>query len=453
MMRELIGSHGESFGATEAGSAWCVKALHPSDPISECAGIPDESAVPSTHLSFMSSHAFSKPAGMTAGDTWGFDLDVLPHPVQFGALQTFDSAGAHPADAAILNSQLDGATHALKYAAFTGLAQRWRLTYCGVTLYQDGAALTNQGTLIAMQRPVHAVDLYTTAGIYVTDAGVATNKRVLQDNGAKALRLCQGYQTADKLVYDSLTNMPNAYIGRSVDGCYLPLALTRTCQEWRGEHDSVTVAGDIMDGTDYVSGYSIPQHASASGAHWPFFGLPNVRSDSTTSTVSHDGGITSRMCSDVWGGICARNLDETTSFTVVFRYGFELQCQPGSIMSTQLRISPRYDPAALAAYFAIRRELKDAYPADFNDWAKIWKVIKQVGQMVLPGLGLMGPIGSGLATALSGVGGIVEHFTNGNRPMEKGRNPLPLATVERIRKNNAAPSKIIRTRKAIAQRK
>lgn len=452
-MRELIGSHGESFGATEAGNAWCIKALHPSDPVSECAGIPDESAVPSTHLSFMTTHAFQKPSTLPSGATWGFDLDVMPHPIQFASLLTHDGGGAYPDRLEVLNSQLAGASHTDKLVSLVGMAQRWRLTYCGVTLYQDGAALTNQGTIIACQRPVHALSMYTTAGGFVADAGLTTaSSSVMQTNGARGLRQAIAFQEVDQLNYNSMTNMPNAYIGKSVDGCYLPLALTRTCQKWHGEHDICTYFG-LNQGTDYGDGYQVPISATAASLDWPFYSLNHLRQD-TRGHVFSDNAYTSKMCSDVWGGIAARNLDETTSFTVVYRYGFELQCQPGSIMSTQLRISPRYDPAALAAYFAIRRELKDAYPADFNDWAKIWKVIKQVGAMVLPGLGLLGPAGSGIATALGGIGSVIDHYTNKPKLSERGRNPLPLAQVERARDaRKANANTIIRTRKAINVRK
>jgi hypothetical protein len=39
---------------------------------------------------------------------------------------------------------------------------------------------------------------------------------------------------------------------------------------------------------------------------------------------------------------------------------------------------------ALDAYYAISRELKDAYPADYNDLGKIWDVIKKAAVNTLP---------------------------------------------------------------------
>jgi len=410
-------------------------------------GIPDPSAVPSTHLSFMTTAAFGAPAGLQQ-PTWAFDLDVLPHPVQFGALYSHGGEGQTPEYVDILNSQLSGATHTYKYTALLGLAQRWRMTYCGVTLYQDGAALTNQGTMVAGQRPVHETELFTTTGLFVPNTAPDTGRSCLDNTKAVANRLAIGYQAADRLNFDNLTNMPNAYIGRSVDGCYMPLIMTETAQRWHGEHDSVNFAGGVLEGTEGDEGYTLAVSEIGVMSKWPFYGLPALHNDGT-GTVVCGRARTSRFCSDIWGGICGRNLDPSTSFSVVFRYGFELQCQPGSIMTTQLRISPEYDPLAIQAYFSIRRQLKDAYPADFNDWAKIWKVIKQIGSAVLPAIGLLGPVGHGVATGLNGLGQVIDHFTVPKQAAEKGRNPLSLADVEKLRKGvvrtAATPGKAFRT--------
>jgi hypothetical protein len=66
-----------------------------------------------------------------------------------------------------------------------------------------------------------------------------------------------------------------------------------------------------------------------------------------------------------------------------------------------------YDCRALDTYFAIARELKDAYPADYNDLGKIWDIISRVGKKVLPVLKVMpGPIAQGIATTAGGAIGL-----------------------------------------------
>lgn len=368
-------------------------------------------------MNFMSTFQFTAPA--SAADTWGFDLDVLPHPIGFGSVHTYDASVAHSELFNLNNTQLTGATHADKYNTWIGYAQRWRPTYMGVTVYQDGAALTNQGTLQACQRPVHEVKLQGTAGAFTAGAltgGYANNPMVM-------------YQAADRTSFETVSNMPNAYVGRSADGCYMPLIMTNTCQKWHGQHDQVQ---HVKVAASSTTGYPYPTSDSVNV--WPFYDLHTVYQNGSGASGVIAGQFTSKVGSDIWGLICARNLDITTSFTVVIRCGFEIQCQPGTLLSPQLHISPAYDPQALASYFAIRREMKDAFPADFNDWAKIWGVIKRVADVVLPGVSMMGPIGSVIGAAGRGAVSVVDAITNAvskGQNLEKGRNPMPLAQKER----------------------
>lgn len=419
LRQELVNRSVNGLGNTEEGVAWCTKALHPSDPVSECCGIPDESAVPSAHMNFMSTFQFKAPTGST--DTWGFDLDVIPHPVAMAALNTFDASVSHVYAGALLNTQLTGADHYAKYVTFKGYAQRWRMTYCGVTVYQDGAALTNQGTLQACQRPVEPRYMHGTAGTYVAGA--------LQNGYMQ--RKAMTFQAGDQTTFETVANMPNAYVGRSAEGCYLPLIVTSTCQKWHGEHDEVQYQGKNTVAED---GYGLILGGTGTGK-WPFYDVTYGPGQSTGPTSVYAGQSVSKPASNIWGLICARNLDITTSFTIVVRSGWELQCQPGTLLTPQLHLSPAYDPKAIGAYFAIRRELKDAYPADYNDWAKIWGVIKKVASVVLPGISLMGPIGAAVGGAGSAALSVVDAITNAVRkksqPVEQGRNPIPEAAKER----------------------
>lgn len=420
LRQELINRSVNGLGSTEEGVAWCTKALHPSDPVSECAGIPDESAVPSAHMNFMSTFQFKAPTGSL--ETWGFDMDVIPHPVAMGAWNSFDASLAHVNAGSILNTQLTGATHSAKYAVFKGYAQRWRMTYCGVTVYQDGAALTNQGTIQACQRAVQPRYYHATSGTYPGGALV---------NGYMQ-RKAMAFQAGDQTSFGTVSNMPNAYVGRSAEGVYMPLIVTDTCQKWHGEHDEVQYQG-INSVADQPNGVLLAQ-TEVTGK-WPFYDCacgPYQFAGADRSVGVGDS--VSKPASDIWGLICARNLDVTTSFTVVCRSGWELQCQPGTLLTPQLHLSPAYDPRALAAYFAIRRELKDAYPADYNDWAKIWGVIKKVASVILPGISMMGPIGAGVGAAGSAAVSVVDAITNTLRkkaPVEQGRNPMPEAAKER----------------------
>jgi hypothetical protein len=383
-------------------------------------------------MNFMSTFQFKAPTGSL--DTWGFDLDLIPHPIAMGALNSFDASLSHVNAGSLLNTQLTGADHDTKYQTFKGYAQRWRMTYCGLTLYQDGAALTNQGTVQACQRPVEPQYFYSTAGQITAGAvgiGFLARKAML-------------FQAGDQTTFETVSNMPNAYVGRSAEGVYMPLIVTETCQKWHGEHDEVQYNGK-NSATDSLGGKQMA--AATSTGKWPFYDcVSGPFQVSGTGTSVNVGSIVSKPASNIWGLICARNLDTTTSFTVVVRSGWELQCQPGTLLTPQLHLSPAYDPKAVAAYYAIRRELKDAYPADYNDWAKIWGVIKKVASVVLPGISMMGPIGAGVGAAGTAAVSVVDAITNAvskrAAPVEQGRNPMPEAAKERAQSLIKAASTI-----------
>jgi len=129
---------------------WCIKALHPSDPITEVRGIPDHSSVPSLCMNYQATFRMSPEAGATG--TWSFDATLVPHPITMINFMKTDSTGI--VYDCMMNPQIPGATHELKYIAFKELAQRWRLAYMSVTCYQDGPDLANQGTIVVAQNPV-----------------------------------------------------------------------------------------------------------------------------------------------------------------------------------------------------------------------------------------------------------------------------------------------------------
>jgi hypothetical protein len=120
-----------------------------------------------------------------------------------------------------------------------------------------------------------------------------------------------------------------------------------------------------------------------------------------------------------------------SNLTLVFRAGYELQCQPTSTYSSYLRLSPPYDPIAINDYYAISRELKDAYPSDYNDWGKLWNVIKSAARTVIPFVRGLGPIGAGVAAVGDLLLGPADKPSNvANGP----RDSLPAATVERAQR-------------------
>jgi len=91
--------------------------------------------------------------------------------------------------------------------------------------------------------------------------------------------------------------------------------------------------------------------------------------------------------------------------SIYVRCGFEIQVPAGSLYSPQLKMSPPHDAVAIENYFQIARQLKDAYPADYNDLGKIWDVISGAAKAVAPFLSAIPVAGPALAAGLPLVAG------------------------------------------------
>lgn len=371
LLRKTIDAHGKTYGLTRDGSDWCVKALHPSDPITEVRGIPDHSAVPSVFLNYQSTYTLKPSAGATG--TWSFESSLLPHPVNFMWYNKVDSLTnpLQPDTGTFLNSQLTGATHNLKYLAFKAMCQRWRLAYMSVTCYQDGPDLANQGTITACQAAVRPLNTF---GTFADPADVFQTTTL------------QRYTAEDLPNFDTCQAMPNAFFTRSREGAYVPLKLTESCQDWISESDDVCLA-DIQRHFQatallrVVPGQPVDLYPHCTGQAHDL--VPMWYNGWSTPIF---GESTSEMMNGTFAHICARNLSVDTSFTFFFRVGIEVQVAPSSTLSPQQKLSPEHDPLALETYFAIARQLKDAYPAEYNDAGKIWAVLSKAGQAALPAI-------------------------------------------------------------------
>jgi hypothetical protein len=189
--------------------------------------------------------------------------------------------------------------------------------------------------------------------------------------------------------------MPNAYFGASKEGCYMPLRLTPTHTHWTTEADFENVLNTNL--VEVIGSNAVAVPSSPGLSSMPYYAVSPAVLDGPTLIK---GDVVYKPQNGIWGGI-SRNLSIQTRYTMYFRVGVEVRVHPGTLLCSQQRMSPLYDPTALAAYHRINRELKDAYPVDFNDLGKLWEVIKSAAKVVLPVVGGMGPIGA----AVSGIGG------------------------------------------------
>lgn len=411
---------GAMFGDTPTGADWCVKALHPSDPLTEVRGVPDHSAVPTVCMNYQSTFTLR-----TSGtSTWAFDMSILPHPYYFAYWSGNDGnvvcpesginiegnmwntqliqGGGQPASDALLN-------------AWLGVAQRWRLAYAGCTIYQDGPDLANQGTIVVAQTPV--VSQLTTSSQTI---GTTAFSSVPLKYYSKAIM---------GPAFARSQNMPSAMLGRSRDGAYVPLKLTDTCQDWFGPE---TVIG-VLSGLSVMPNSAVVQIPNTYLPNYPFPSVQSTVLKPSDGTFSGDALVD--LVSTNVAQVSARNLSPQTSYTFYFRYGIEMQMAPSSALTPQLKLSPPYDPRALNTYFMLSREMKDAYPADYNDLGKMWDVISGAIKTVAPALNLAVP-------GLGALGKGVAMFGDSVRARRRG-NPLfaPLRPVAAAPQRPALPTR------------
>ncbi|MCW4014623.1 MAG: hypothetical protein NWF07_16770 [Candidatus Bathyarchaeota archaeon] len=362
---------------------------------------------------------------------WSFDMTVMPHPYYFAywsGTKAYNPESARTAEGNFWNTQLvSGAgepTNAALYTAWTDLASRWRLAYSGVTVYQDGPDLANQGTIVVAQAPL-------TPRIFIFSNFVANTSVVSAVRAAFYEEATQGPS------FSRSQTMPNAMMGRSRDGAYVPLKLTETGQDWFSTEQDISVLSAVTN------------HTGTASCKLPFNSLPSFPFPCATPLYETAQSPGSAVLGDVVSGligsncahISARNLSDQTSYTFYFRFGIELQLSANSSMTPQLKLSPPYDRQALDTYFMLSREMKDAYPADYNDLGKMWDVISGAAKTLAPALNLVFPGLGNATTTVASLGDAIRKKRQDQRVKDmKAYEVMPAATQERVQAQKVAAS-------------
>lgn len=401
-MRALIEakSAGSVLGSTLAGREWCIKALHPAENAVTVDGVPTYSASPSTVMHFQTNFSITCPDTVT-WKNWGFDAQLTPHPITFFAglksgednvvaMRAFsegrkgkEAAPLNGIDAApesmlfeVMNSQLVGASHQAKFASLCANCERWRVAYMSLTLDYNGPALANQGTLAVCQRP------YTPRVSYSSwmETGTSTECRV----GPRVLFLHgdAGGPSPDFPDYDRCNAFANSYLGEAKEGVYVPLKLDNGFDQWISSGDALAWSWRPVAGNSFPvlkQNNNIPLDTEG-----PFPSLACAYFHANGAGASMSTCLTSPMLAPTVADICVRNLSPQAAFRGLIRFGLEVQCAPSSTYAPQLHPPVPLDEQALAAYFKIARELKDAYPSSYNSFDKLWSVIKGAARVVFP---------------------------------------------------------------------
>jgi hypothetical protein len=397
-LREVIEASGSSLGATEQGKAWCVKALHPSDPVTDVVGIPDWSCMSSVLMNCQQQVNFS-PAYAAS---WDADIYLMSDPASPVLVQTYLSSGGTITSTNVTNTTF-GATTSAATAAWLADFQRWRVCYEGLSVYLNASKMYDEGTIAACQyvaapRKIDLTGAVTAGGIYMNPFAV------------------RRFHTEDVPSYANLMKAPNAYVGEARDGCYMPLRLDTNHAVWRDETD-VTVSASTWQA-------GLPTTAPASV--WPY--MDCVPAWSTGATGQIQGTQHLVPASAYIGVISLKGLNPNAKITLCLRAGFECQVTPDSGYAPFQRMCPLSDEVAYNSYFAISRQLKDAYPVEYNDFGKLWDVIKQVARTIDPFLGFI-PGGNVVRGVGRAVGNVVQ-MVRSDEPLKGPQNPPSQAQLE-----------------------
>lgn len=374
LLKNILSSFGD-VGTTEAGRAFCIKALHPSDPTTEVQGVPDQTAFGTVMLNLQQTFSLTTPD--PANDTWEGSIYLYSNPAAACTYYTYglgeDIQVAHGVQP---NTTL-GATVGEAVDNVLGAFERWRSVYYGATIYLDAPSVANQGSVVSVQYPIAAHVTYPS----VTRA-VAPDILV-----GHSIQGVVNYQLEDTPQYETVTQMPNSYSGQFRDGLYVPLKLDSNHAAWHDRRDLV------MDESSTTPVDTRTKNLPSSASEI-FTGLsPGLESAWMDTTGHFKGDLNFLPSSPLASAVCFTGISKDATVRLVIRSGFEFQPQPGSPYSTFVKQSPGYDRLALDQYFMISRHLKDAYPAEYNDQGKLWDVIKRAASLASPFLGML-PYGS-----------------------------------------------------------
>jgi len=403
-LREIIDAQANPLGSTPDGTAWCLKALHPADPLTEVSGVPDESTNTSACLNWQQNYTAATPA---AGDpTWDCEILFKADPTSFASVKTTSSGGT-VAYALVPNEALGANVPSAVTALIAGF-EHWRLAYAGLSIHLTASMTTNQGTIVAAQYPVRSQDLGS----------------IQAEDGYTSLYPAIRYTSANvEPDYENLVKMPNSYQGEARDGLYMPMKLDSNHVRWHTESDR------RLDASGWATGANV--NLTIPMANLGTYPWPTLSNPAFYDAVSHGWSgtyVTMKMCNDLVGGIYIRGLDKAATLMLTMRQGYEVRCIPGSAFTSFLKVSPEHDMAAITNYYKISRQLKDAYPVEYNDLGKLWDLIKGAASVVSPMLSLIP--GGGLIRGAGTVAGKI-----GDALFSKSKKDIVSATdMEKARK-------------------
>jgi hypothetical protein len=458
-LSEVITGKGIPFGSTLDGKAFATKVLHPADPICECKGVPDGGSRPTVMLNFNSNSVIAPPIPIADADTWNMDCIIIQHPVYRGYCQTYATSTPGTYNTVFFDNpqipQISGTVDANnRQDSFIQNVAEYRMVYGGVTGVWDAPKLANQGTIITAQYPLRNRKVSVSLDGSVGHDAKRVREEELPDKvrtqieSLRNARYASGYEpkedirddidkkkqfgayvgppyadTAYSLAqvwsefprdFDSLFNMPSACMSVAELGFYAPFKVDDE-MKWKKTFDIYAYIGMVYGTYLFSNASTFHVNGTAQALNTALNLMPPVPSElpyglKTMGPLAPGGygNLIIDRCSENIIHISGRNLSRQGRFFLYLRFGFQCRVFPGSIYSPMQITPPELDHEALDCVRRIQRQLKDGYPADYNDWGKLFGVIKEAANQIGP---FLGPFGA-VARAVGGAAGLAESIVS-----------------------------------------
>lgn len=385
-------------------AAWVMKALDPVRGGPE--KIPDANQVSTLNPEYKTSMVINAPPGVGTSN-WDALIIVPPSDtvaafiatnvtgIDFGT--TVASVNTYLANTTV-NMSADNQIRAGGFNTVTGAAVvpgnfrsaysseqpvAWRTAARSMTCYSTGSDLYNQGTIYAGTYARRTIPNLAQA----LDTG-GPIQHVVVNTAAVSLPLRES---------DMAAMTPGFYASPAREGVYVVSRLTGPAQEF--SHAQVPTQWRAVDGmVEYVNITDTTNANSLTGMY-PRFLQDNFVTMSPSVPPSSGTGCVSTSFDDrcTWTVIIARALHPSQSLTL--KSFVTLEIIPAAMAPSRQFVSPpaKYEPTALAAYYAIASEMPYAMPGKYNFLGAILPAISAVASKVLP---FLAPIAGQALTSL-----------------------------------------------------
>jgi len=436
-----------------AAAHWVSKALHPVS--GATVQMPDAVQVSALVPEYKTNTVVSAPPGLGAGLNWDCCI-VLPPSDRIAAYVVTGAAGIDFRNTVGMTNQtivhtglyttttgylggpvVDVATGNWLAAAHLEQARSvedpamWRTVCRSGTVYATGSDLYNQGTIYAGQ--------YARA-VFPQSAGVAVNP-----GAGNYVAYNVDHVELPLNEVDMAVMTPSLYTAPAKDGVYTVHRLTGPSQEFVRKRSSASY--EWPGGALQVLNCTRPTRYGCDTLHLLRFLEDSGHIVSPIIPENVEGSSGFDACT-TWGVIIVRGLHPQMSLTLKTVTGLEIV--PGVTAPSRQFVKPpcKYEPTAIAAYYAIASEVADCMAAKHNFLGSLLPILSSVASKVLP---FLAPVAGDMLRGIAGR--ITAPEPSPAAPAPALRRPRTASVASRASRASSVRSKVSLRRVKVAGRK